>query len=198
MSLYPFSPALSVLVCDKLREMSSYVSGISVASDSQCYCSSISHHFIQFHGAEWDNIDIIHFFTLSPPTMNFTASQGFHRENSSVMDPNRGRHCTVLTYWKCKISYIHFCRWLPNYTLAVHVTCHLTAPVISLQQKASAATLLLDFTAMQIICCSCTALLSFNWLIYPIFMSAGITNSANLTSRRSFSVSFSFDPLYEY
>lgn len=59
-----------------------------------------------------------------------TGSQGFHGENSYVMDCNWRRQRTGLSHWKCKISCIHFCRWLPNYTLAVHVTCHLTTSVI--------------------------------------------------------------------
>lgn len=39
--------------------MSSYIFGTSVPSDSCRCCSSISHHFIQFHAVEQDNIDII-------------------------------------------------------------------------------------------------------------------------------------------
>lgn len=56
---------------------------------------------------------LIFFFQRSVP--EFTASQGFHWESSGLTDHNRGRHCMVLTHWKCKISYSHFCRWLPNY-----------------------------------------------------------------------------------
>lgn len=70
-SLHPLSvPAYEY---DKLREMSFYIFGISVPSESQRYCSSISHHFIQFHAAERDNADIIRFFFFSALSMN---SQG--------------------------------------------------------------------------------------------------------------------------
>lgn len=54
----------------------------------------------------------------------FAGSQGFHRRNPCVMDYNRGRHRVVLTYWECKISCIHFCRWLPNY---ISCLCHLSS-----------------------------------------------------------------------
>lgn len=118
----------------------------------------------------------------------FTGSQSFFGENSRVMDRNGGRHCTVLTYWKCKISYIHFCRWLPNYTLAVRVTCHLTAAVIlSVQQRGPIAILLFHFTTMQIICsCTTPPALNSGWIILHIrilWMRAGISKSINITER---------------
>lgn len=143
--------------------MSFHIFGISVPSDSQRYCSSISHHFIQFHAAEWDNADIQYFFLCS--VHEFAGSQGFHRENSCVMDPNRGRHCTVLTYWKCKISCIHSCRWLPQLHLAAHVTSHLIAAVIlSVQQQGPIALLVFLCTSMQIFCFSCLPLTTWGGL----------------------------------
>lgn len=126
-SLCPSTPSLCawVRMWQTKRNIFLYIWRIC----SQCYCSSISHHFIQFHAAEWDNADIIRFF--SPHSI-----QSLHRENSCVMDRNAGRQHTVLTQWKCKISYIHFRRWLPNYTLAVRVTCHLmAATILSVQQR---------------------------------------------------------------
>lgn len=127
--------------------MSFHIFDISVPSDSWCCCSSISHHFIQFHAAEWDNADIIRFFFLRSDR-EFAGSQSFHYEISRVMDRNGGRRCAVLTHWKCWISYIHFCRWLPNYTLAVRVTCHLkAATILSVQRRGPISILLFDYYA---------------------------------------------------
>lgn len=70
------------------------------------------------------------------------------REISCVMDHNEGKHLTAVTHWKCKISYIHFCRWVPNYTLAVRVTCHLTAAtLLSVQQRGPISILLFHYYA---------------------------------------------------
>lgn len=139
--------------------------------------------------------------------MNSRGAEAFSAVRTpSVMDRNAGRHGAVLTYWKCKISYVHFCRWLPNYILAVHVTCHLVAAVIlSVQHRGTHCHIV-----MSLLCKSAAALAqpcmpstTQGWVMLHTqihtFTSAGISKSTNLTDKRcSFWVSFSFDLIYEY
>lgn len=62
---------------------------------------------------------------FSPPLCLSVNSQNFHCRNSCTMHHNIGKHLAVLTYWKCKISYIHFCRWLPDYISCLrHLSFH--------------------------------------------------------------------------
>lgn len=121
-------------------------------------------------------------FFFPCPVHEFTGSQSFHHENFCMMDHNRGRHCTVLTRWKCKISYIHFCRWVPNYTLAVRVTCHLTAAtILSVQQRGTISILLFHCYANHMLFLHSAACPQQHGLLYaphtqvPTFMSAGIS-----------------------
>lgn len=120
-------------------------------------------NFMQFNETM---LILSHFFSYF--VHEFTGSQSFHRENSCVMDHNEGRHLTVLTHWKCKISYIRFCRWVPNYTLAVCVTCHLTAAtILSVQQRGPISILLFHYYANHMLLLHNTACLQHGLLYAP-------------------------------
>lgn len=118
-----------------------------------------------------------HFLFLSPPPLTMNL-QGASTMRTRVMDSNRGRHCTALTYWKCKISWMHLCRWLPKYTLAVHITCRLAASATVQRHEVPYCYLispLCKLYASQAHLCS----LYMGYLVQPTFMSAGISNSTN-------------------
>lgn len=86
-----------------------------------------------------------------------------------------------MTKQKCKISFIPFWRCLPNYTLAVCVTCHHSHSVLlSSQQR--------RLTAVVFLCKSYPPLAQSPspqsaCLIEPTDVSAGITESMNPTDR---------------
>lgn len=118
-------------------------------SDSWCYCSSVSHHFIQFHAAELDIASIIKFYLSSIHAS--TVRHCLCGENSCLMDRNRGRQCAALTYWKCKTSYYSFLELVPQ--------SHFSCPCQLLSQRGcnNIHTVLLSFHfTIMLITCTCT------------------------------------------
>lgn len=120
----------------------------------------------------------------------FTASRGFHSENSRVMDRNRGRHRTHFDILEMQDQLYSFLQMAPQLHLAARVTCHLTAAVIlSVQQQGPIAILLFLFHlyANLLLLLHSPACPWQHGLVYAphtqirTFMSAGISKSSNLT-----------------